>query len=76
MHASPSAHTKTQRALARRDTNIMESRHDSDFLGYTIISLTPGLARGLSKGLPRRSIYPPKRVNPKQSRRTPRNNSK
>jgi len=34
-------------ALARRDTNIMESRRDSSFLGHTIISFEPGLGQGL-----------------------------
>ena len=34
-------------ALARRDTNIMEFRRDSSFLGHTIITFEPGLGQGL-----------------------------
>ena len=40
---------------ARGDTNIMESRRDSGFLGHKIISLKPGLGPGLLRRCPPRN---------------------
>ena len=51
MHAFPSALIEIQPALARRDTKIMEFRHDTGFLGHTIISLKPGLGQGSGPGI-------------------------